>query len=85
MDNNMEIIVATLCLLTEQTTSLLGICEKQQELIDALTKRIDKLEGKDTDTPTSVGEDTIGPIAEEEAIARFYEQNRGKDWGDNFL
>ena len=66
--------------LAQQISGLIDICEKQQEIIDNLEKRVEKLEnGADTNNATD-----NAAVEEYNRYKEFYERNT-RDWGDQYL
>ena len=63
--------------LAQQISGLIDVCEKQQEIIDSLEKRVKKLENANTPTDNAA-------VEELNRYKEFYEKNT-RDWGDQYL
>ena len=66
--------------LAKQVDSLIDVCEGQQEVINSLLKRVEKLEG----AATKQAESDNAAIEELNRYKEFYKKYTG-DWGDQHL
>ena len=66
--------------LAQQISGLIDVCEKQQEIIDSLEKRVKKLENANEATEATDN----AAVEELNRYKEFYEKNT-RDWGDQYL